>query len=141
MHAFSSNFRLIISTSFNKIFIHQFDRKMKNLANNLNVQIWKNFQPRIWLSKLLNVKSNSIEMYQLEKCYIYNIFTIFSPVAEPHTKLGGQGPPQNLKKLIYSMYIICILKNVACKNWSWPPQILSYFNGALKRKRNYIKII
>ena len=52
-----------------------------------------------------------------------------------------RSPPQNFKKLIYSMYIIYILKNVACKNWSWPPQILSYFNGTLKRKRNYIKII
>ena len=46
-----------------------------------------------------------------------------------------------LKKLFYSIYIIYILKNVACKNWSCPPQILSHFNGALKRKRNYIKII
>ena len=34
-------------------------------------------------------------------------------VAEPHTKAW---PPQNFKKLIYSMYIIYILKNVACKN-------------------------
>ena len=54
---------------------------------------------------------------------------------------GGPRPPQNFKKLIYSMYIIYILKNIACKNWSWPPQILSYFNDTLKRKRNYIKII
>ena len=37
-------------------------------------------------------------------------------VAEPHTKVGGPRPPQNFKKLIYSMYIIYILKNVACKN-------------------------
>ena len=28
--------------------------------------------------------------------------------------------PQNIKKLIYSMFIIYILKNVACKNWSSP---------------------
>ena len=39
------------------------------------------------------------------------------------------------------MYIIYILKNVACENWSCPFQILSYFNGAIKRKINYIKII
>ena len=54
---------------------------------------------------------------------------------------GGAKAPQNLKKLIYSMYIIYILKNIACKNWNWPPQILSYFNGTLNKKRNYIKII
>ena len=29
---------------------------------------------------------------------------------------GGPRPPQNFKKLIYSMYIIYILKNVVCKN-------------------------
>ena len=30
-------------------------------------------------------------------------------------KGGGPRPPQNFKKLIYSMYIIYILKNVVCK--------------------------
>ena len=54
---------------------------------------------------------------------------------------GATHKGQNFKKLIYSMFIIYILKNVACKNWTWPLQILSYFNGAIKRKRNYIKII
>ena len=33
-------------------------------------------------------------------------------------------PPQNFKKLFYSIYIIYILKNVACKNWSCPPMVL-----------------
>ena len=37
-------------------------------------------------------------------------------VAEPYTQVGGPRPPQNFKKLIYSMYIIYILKNVAYKN-------------------------
>ena len=52
----------------------------------------------------------------------------------------GGGPPK-IKKKNYSTYFIYILKNVACENRSWPSQILSYFNGALKRKKNYIKII
>ena len=75
-----------------------------------------------------------------EMLYLQHFHNIFTSGGATH-KVGRPRPPQNLKKLIYSMYIICILKNVACKNWSWPPQILSYFNGALKRKRNYIKII
>ena len=50
-------------------------------------------------------------------------------------KGGGPRPPQSLKKLFYSIYIIYILKNVAYKNWNCPP-ILSHFNGAFKRKRN-----
>ena len=29
---------------------------------------------------------------------------------------GGAKAPQNFKKLFYSIYIIYILKNVACKN-------------------------
>ena len=33
-----------------------------------------------------------------------------------HTQRWGPRPPQNFKKLIYSMYIIYIFKNVACKN-------------------------
>ena len=36
------------------------------------------------------------------------------------------------------MYFIYILKNGACENRSWPSQILSHFNGTLKRKKSYI---
>ena len=36
---------------------------------------------------------------------------VLGAVAESHTQVGGP-----FKKLIYSMYIIYILKNVACKN-------------------------
>ena len=46
----------------------------------------------------------------------YDLEAWFPAVAEPHTQVGGPRPPQNFKKLIYSMYIIYILKNVACKN-------------------------
>ena len=47
---------------------------------------------------------------------IEKIAITLAAMAEPHTKVGGAKAPQNFKKLIYSMYIIYILKNVACKN-------------------------
>ena len=51
---------------------------------------------------------------------------------------GGAKAPQNFKKLIYSIYIIYILKNIACKNWSWPPPRFWVISIVLLKEREII---
>ena len=64
-------------------------------------------------------------------------------VAEPHTQVWWGGgvakAPQNLKKLIYRMYIIYILKNVAYKNWSCPPKFWVISMVLLKEREIILK--
>ena len=52
---------------------------------------------------------------------------------------GGAKAPQNFKKLIYSMYIIYILKNVAYKNWSCLPKFWVISMVLLKEKEIILK--
>ena len=53
---------------------------------------------------------------------------------------GGLRPPQNFKKLFYSIYIIYILKNVACKNWSCPPKFWVISMVLLKEREIILKL-
>ena len=52
---------------------------------------------------------------------------------------GGPRPPQNFKKLIYSMYIIYILKNIACKIEVGPPKFWVISMILLKEREIILK--
>ena len=53
------------------------------------------------------------------------------------THMGGG---LNFKKLFYSIYIIYILKNVACKNWSPPPKFWVISMALLKEREIILKL-
>ena len=85
--------------------------------------------------------STPINMTHYYYCYFYKIRcpSLESlAVVEPHTRAGGPRLAQNLKKLFYSIYIIYILKNVACKNWSWSHPKFWVISMVLLKEREII---
>ena len=87
--------------------------RIPNLVDHFNFISWGWFQ-------IISHTFRSLELsHALKNVLIqasHKLYMTLMAVAEPHTQVGGPRPPQNFKKLIYSMYIIYILKNVACKN-------------------------